>query len=296
MGSRSAAVLLALAVAGSTTVAGPIGHGGDQAEVLEAAPLADQLVGRPTKSAGFPYADRAQRAESRYGDRSPYLGGARILLRQGTSDSYTVCSAGMPVRGRDGTEYMLTAGHCAPSNRGQHTAATGYVSRGSSGPEVTVVATMGPVTASSFVRGSRTPHDDLALIRTSTSKGVWHGSSRRPTQIKRLAGFRAVKPGTMVCHGGASTGRSCSWRVERMDVTVRYGEGGGRYSYVGGLVMARRVGPAVLRDGDSGGPVYGWTSSGRAYGYGVVSGGSGADWLLFTPVARAVDRWGLRAS
>jgi len=262
---------------------------------LEVTPVPDRLVRRSSAPVRFPYADQARSAESRYGDRAPYLGGARILIREGGTNRYTVCTSGIPVRSRAGTEYMLTAGHCAPSGAGRRTAATGYLSPGQSGAEVTVVARMGPVTASTYVRGSKSPLDDLALIQADTANALWHGDSRHPIQSRRLSGERAAEPGTKVCHGGASSGRSCTWRVERTGVTVRYSEGGGRYTYVHGLVMARRLGSAVLREGDSGGPVYAWTPSGRVYAYGVVSGGAGNDWLLFTPIGRAVDRWDLQA-
>lgn len=294
MKCRPAALLLAVAIVLSTSLGAGVRESGAAPTPAAAQPLpARSLVGG--SSAAFPFADRAQRVESRYGDKAPFQGGARILLRKGRSGRYSVCSAGLPVRGRDGREYMLTAGHCAPAGGARYAASTGYVSRGVGGPQITVLAAMGRVTSSAYVEGSTKPQEDLALIRTNTVRRIWHGNARWPAQSVPLAGFGTVKPGMRVCHGGASSGRSCSWRVERLNVTVRYSERG-RRTFVRGLVMARRVGPALLRDGDSGGPVYGWSPSGRAYAYGVVSGGSGDDLLFFAPVNRAVARWGLRAS
>lgn len=179
------------------------------------------------------------------GEFKPFLGAGDAIYGSGSR-----CSLGFNVRS-GGTDYFLTAGHCAEE------VGTWYTNAGRT-------TRIGRTVKSSF------PGNDYALVRYDN------------TSLTQQGGYSVgdARVGQKVTRDGSTTGVH-SGRVEALDVSVRY-----RSGTVRGMIQT----DICAESGDSGGPLYagstalGITSGGSGD---CDSGGT----TFYQPVREAVDAY-----
>lgn len=179
--------------------------------------------------------DRMYRQASRVDDPAPHRAGAEIVntaLRSSCTAGFAVRrSAAIPVA-------VMTAGHCARglgdtfTNKGRQ--------------------------FGSIVQRERAPGSlDVALIGTSAAATVYIGN-RTSTATARVGGITEVFDGDNVCHSGAVTAENCTGVVSGTGLCITFEDG------VETCGLDRFVSPDNRRlsaKGDSGGPVYVYTTS-----------------------------------
>lgn len=178
------------------------------------------------------------------------------------------CSLGFNARRSDGTNYVLTAGHCVMET------GTYY---GVGGPIGDVV-------------GWQFPGRDSGLIRiTATAPQPTPWVTMRPQQGRvTIGGSVAASVGTSVCAAGIGVGWRCGTILAR-NGTVCYPQG-----CINGMIRVNVCGGP----GDSGGPLV--TAGGpgtRVQAQGVLSGASGTcstgGVSYFQPILPMLSQWGL---
>lgn len=173
---------------------------------------------------------------SRRDDWAPWSGGADQI------NGNSRCTTGFPVRNAANERFLLTAGHCGSNGneiRDGSGEFMGWFTADNDQHDLGLVATPGGVEPSMYVGGL----DSGAVVHVD--------------------GWDWVFPGEYLCQSGGSSARDiggpvCGLRVERFNTDA------------GDAVEARQVDGAVaVRGGDSGGPVYGPSSSGGVIAKGI---------------------------
>lgn len=226
-----------------------------QSHVLDA-------VGAISARSGIPVtlAERGPRAvlATRGDDRDPHWGGAVTESSVGTcTDSFSMYATGAPAR------FMLTAAHCTGFRDGQ-TVTNGVGER------------MG---ASDFIHElfDFGPSYDLGVIRLDagrSNRGLVYSNwtTSNPFSVKGLAS--GIPRGGTYCVSGAVSTPNCT--LVSLDQTVICGTPFpfGRCVYL--IEWLSNTGNTAYCHGDSGGPIYYWTSTG-IIAAGVVSVGYGTE-------------------
>lgn len=215
-------------------------------------------IGASKSSLGVPV--QTYRAEpmvllTRNNDSAPWWGGAAIANTNGRGN----CSSAFAVSDSGTGQWLLTAAHCGTP--------PDYMNDGA-GDRI------GQVTRENW------QHDVLlvsAAVRGTGQGRVLTGGPDANTNLP-VGGWDHARPGELYCQSGVTTARTigsqlCGLRVEP-DFTKRacgY-DSDNDWTCVSDLASARHVnGQTAVRPGDSGGPVYGISSSNRAIARGLVS-------------------------
>jgi streptogrisin D len=183
--------------------------------------------------------DRGARSDmSRYDDWAPWRGGNdNINYSQGTR-----CTGGFPVRNGANQRFLLTAGHCGSNGQAIYDSTGEYIGNfcnDNDGHDLGMVCPPGGVINQMYV-------GDL-----------------NSNAVMTVEGWDWVYPGEYLCQSGGSSARDiggpvCNLRVEKFNTDP------------GDEVEARQVnGQPAVRPGDSGGPVYSYSSSGNAIAKGI---------------------------
>lgn len=163
-----------------------------------------------------------------------------------------LCTAGFVARNRNGAPVMFTAGHCDVGDRVRaQSASAGLVPAGD-------------FVASSFV-GSDGEDPDIAVMKLT---GAMDLNPAVDAELPVGGSLPIVAEGMTLCKQGAATGRSCGPVIECSSSKVKF---------------AAKIAP-----GDSGGPVWGYTTSGAIFAVGITIRESSSDGY---PVAELIDPW-----
>jgi hypothetical protein len=199
-------------------------------------------------------------------------GGARIRTPKAAH-----CTSAFAVASRDPAQpkngSLITAAHCGP-NGGKYQTVT------SNGLNV-----LGQSSAGGYTPDVR---NDLDMAKIRLNAALWGGNSfyfggikteiRKPVSWFPGSSRGAYKPrkGDVLCFSGSYTGKHCNLRVASVNVpAIEYSGRCASCPPVNNLVRVEPVGSpnqVVVGKGDSGGPVV-FTSGGRYYAAGVISGG-----------------------
>ncbi|MFE4922288.1 S1 family peptidase [Streptomyces sp. NPDC056661] len=189
---------------------------------------------------------------SRDNDVSPYYGGGRTINFGPGGER---CSTGYAIEDADGLSGMFTAAHCGDANNKD------IIADGGGQP-------LGWDYMGKFAW--EIPERDIAIITTDSDPFVFTGS---PTSSsgRAVLGYITTWPGMYVCTSGATSGEHCGIKVTAAEVT----------QWVSGQKVMHLInaesptGGCAVAAGDSGGPVYSYTSGGQAVNaHGTISTGS----------------------
>ena len=222
----------------------------------------------------------AQAADARNADAKPFDGGSQIGVVQ-PGGAVEACTNGFPWKDAS-YNYMLTAGHCAPSGSTRvYTDASGQPLEGTipSGSRENWTSTVGTVA----MTGQTTVAGDFALITVSTVSAagvepyVFRGNAGGSTTKANVYGWNnnTPVPGDQLCTDGRQTGEMCGWVIYRANFDENYTKG--VTGWARHISSAQKQGPCLIV-GDSGSPLYTVNSSG-VYARGILSGlgGGGSD-------------------
>ncbi len=174
-----------------------------------------------------------------------------IMIRGGmgiTNVSAPPCTAGLAMKGVNGSRYIVTAGHCVADGIGNLWYLSGNL--------------IGPGIYHSF------PGNDYGALLVAYNSPV----TTHPTLIAygssgtRVLGTNNPVVGQYLCKSGNVTGVTCG-TVVALDVTVTYHTG----EVVSGLIETT----ACASGGDSGSPLFRDPGDRRLIGMGILSGGNG---------------------
>lgn len=200
---------------------------------------------------------------TRLDDSSPWFGGIRINKAGGT-----YCSTGFPVQ-RGGARYLSTAGHC--------------------GPIGTTFTNSGTTVGSTALISYSTNGIDTALISSSSVGARVYTSCPTCSTSQPVKGSRLPSAGSFVCFSGSVTGEECGVTVGEANRCVNFTN----VLDTCGLTRGTKFDPLriISQGGDSGGPVYSYSSGGiSAVGSIVGSCGTGCGWYL--PIGRTTGAFG----
>ena len=162
-----------------------------------------------------------------------------------------LCTAGFVARNQHGAPVMFTAGHCDVGQRVQ------------AGSASTGLVPAGDIVASAY-GGSVGEDPDIAVMKLA-------GSITLDPNVDADLPVGGTAPiianGMTLCKQGATTGRSCGPVIESSASKVKF---------------AARIAP-----GDSGGPVWGYTSTGSIFAVGITIRQSNDGY----PVAEMIEPW-----
>jgi len=162
-----------------------------------------------------------------------------------------LCTAGFVARNQRGAPVMFTAGHCDVGQRVQ-----------------AADSSVGLVPAGDFVAsaygGSDGEEPDIAVMKLT---GAMDLDPAVDAELPVGGSVPLIADGLTLCKQGAATGRSCGPVLESSPSKVKF---------------AARIAP-----GDSGGPVWGYTSSGAIFAVGITIRQSNDGY----PVAELIDPW-----
>lgn len=204
--------------------------------------VTEGVTGVDTKAVYAPIAVDATRGE----DYSPWWGGDGLRTPGGT-----ICSSGFGVTRSDGTPLLTTASHCGDGT--YHNWYNGAFVGSTSQQDMLDI-------------------DDVAGINTGNAVGnaVYEGPWNQSTDDARtVAGWGHNNVGDYVCQSAANSGTHCGIKITRTD-----------FSYTGPNGVRRKVadyavqvnpGEIAAVNGDSGGPVYAYTSNGKVLARGTIS-------------------------
>ncbi len=162
-----------------------------------------------------------------------------------------LCTAGFVARNQHGAPVMFTAGHCDVGQRVQaSTVPTGLVPAGD-------------IVASAY-GGDDGEAPDIAVMKLT---GTMNLDPNVDADLPVGGTAPIIATGMTLCKQGATTGRSCGRVIESSPSKVKF---------------AARIAP-----GDSGGPVWGYTSTGSIFAVGITIRQSNDGY----PVAEMIDPW-----
>jgi hypothetical protein len=205
---------------------------------------------------------------TRMDDSPGYWGGGRI----NNNDNNAFCTAGFPVL-RDGTEFMLTAGHC------------GRV--GGSWNNGNDVRFFGDGVDENIGH-------DLLLIRADTGPLIWDGPAGDGTFTKSIAASQFVFANEFLCASGSVSGAICNYKVgTNFQSTLCDFDAYNTFECYDDLVTAiQQDGRTAAMKGDSGGPVFSLTLDDRVIAKGTITGRGGST-LFFQDFATAKADFGI---
>lgn len=209
----------------------------------------------------------------RYADTPDFWGGA-VIKRPLPGGSNQVCSTGWAVKNSAGNKSMLTTRHCGPNQDWTTYSNNLFVGRSNSGHSGT-----------DSMRLTGAGYSNLSYV------GPWNSSSGRQNN-----GAADVALNSTICASGALSGEVCNGRVDQVNAFDSGGTGPGFWaSATQGLT-------GLAGQGDSGGPAYSYSATGRLILRGMIvsselqfsaacPGGDSNPWntgsprrLCFTPV------------
>src|SRR6266498_1121015 len=206
---------------------------GDGSRLILAAPLealstrTEALIAQSMPNVGVDYEvvfeQPLQPIFSRIDDSPPWWGGAVIINRTIGAG----CTSGFGVIA-NGSQAILTAGHCATANGQMFTDGAGE-----------------------FIGNAaqKTNHDQLIIPTTSVGNRIYVGP-RESSTSKLVTGWQACFIAELICQSGVTTAQAigselCGFRVDRFNLDSE------------SLVEAVQIdGQTGARPGDSGGPLY----------------------------------------
>jgi len=162
-----------------------------------------------------------------------------------------LCTAGFVARNQYGAPVMFTAGHCDVGQRVQASSIT------------TGLVPAGDIVASAY-GGAKGEDPDIAVMKLT---GTMNLNPDVDAELPVGGSAPIIANGMTLCKQGASTGRSCGPVIESSPSKVKF---------------AARIAP-----GDSGGPVWGYTSNGSIFAVGITIRQSTDGY----PVAELIDPW-----
>lgn len=162
-----------------------------------------------------------------------------------------LCTAGFVARNQHGAPVMFTAGHCDVGQRVQ------------AGSASTGLVPAGDIVASAY-GGSVGEDPDIAVMKLTGSINL---DPNVDADLPVGGTAPIIANGMTLCKQGATTGRSCGPVIESSPSKVKF---------------AARIAP-----GDSGGPVWGYTSTGSIFAVGITIRQSNDGY----PVAEMIDPW-----
>jgi streptogrisin D len=213
----------------------------DGSRVVVGMDLATGFSKQAVPDVGVPveFVDQGRKVEtSRVDDWAPWRGGADILNYAQSSR----CTSGFPVRNGANQRFLLTAGHCGSNGNEIRDGRGEY---------------LGNFTADNDTH-------DLGLVATpGGAVNQMYVGNLDSNAVMTVEGWDWVWPGEYLCQSGGTSARVvggpvCNLRVEKFNTDP------------GDAVEARQVnGQVAVRGGDSGGPVYSFSSSGNAIAKGI---------------------------
>jgi hypothetical protein len=271
--------LLALvAVAGATAGAAAI----DRSAAGPAAPSTTPTSTSPAASPSPTAAELVQLAATAEGigcvstrSCTPSHGGAFI------STSRNSCTAGLPVRTRGGTWYLLTAGHCVANARGATWRASGYVLGNGTRWQYAGLGTEG-----------RAGSTDIGIIRITANSRLWNARSRvlvvgaRKVSTQPIVRASDARVGTRVCVTAGRTGTTRCGTVVSATTALRYPSPGLAARTVQGLALVKGI---CVNPGDSGSPVF---TGSTVVGIAVARSASGC-YMWYSKVTTPLRQLGL---
>lgn len=210
-----------------------------------------------------------QHKTTRLDDTAPYWGGARIKnFNRGNS-----CTSGFAVW-QSGREYLLTAAHCFTPIDGVVTPTGRWIGN---------------------AEQERWDHD-VILVRADAAGRIYDGGVGSGEFSKAVSGWNWVNPYEWVCHSGSVTGALCGIQVSS-SFTYSYCDydSDGDWTCQYDLLIAwQKNGYLVVRDGDSGGPVFSLDGTTKVVAKGIISGKTWEDHgLIFQDFGTAWRDFGI---
>lgn len=218
---------------------------------------------------------KPQPTVGRWADNPPFYGGSRINAPAGgCTDAFSWYGGS--------TNYMLTAGHCAPSG-GSVSTIVAYMGTVTSGYHENWSTTYGTV----YLTGQSTYRGDMALVtvKNGSSAGRIYRGNSESTSSAPVRGMMSSssRAGDQFCTGGSSRksdgsagpGEICGWTVDVVGTSYEYASG----HWYRNVVRSKSKTGWCNRPGDSGAPVY-IVSSSVVYAKGILdaAGGGGSDY------------------
>lgn len=226
--------------------------------------------------------------DSRQDDNDTHVnGGSKFTLAIGGN-----CTTGF-AWGTASDNYMIAAGHCAPTNSPPDRFPSIGVPHGTSWTD-------GP--GSITPPGKTGKFGDIAriILYKKHTASIFIGGPNS-TSKRGVAGrwSRTSQKGDRYCTGGITTGQLCNWVVSAVSETLEMHHNGRKIGVLSPATVGKRDGTCT-RGGDSGGPVYTIRPDGFITGKGITSGGRNMDqssWFVscanyFTDLERVATLWG----
>lgn len=210
---------------------------------------------------------------SRDADYSPFFGGA--IINTGSEG----CTSGFPWHDAT-TNYMLTAGHCAPNG------ATSVRTTDANFNTIDWMATSNAIASGSgenwssgvgtvLLPGDSTYRGDIAIIRISSSKSIdpyiYSGPNTYNAASVHNMWTTVPVPGEQYCTGGSNTYALCGWGVSLVRINYFYAS---KNEWALNVTKGLKNFGTSGNGGDSGGPVYTVNGDGTIAAKGLISGGT----------------------
>lgn len=168
-----------------------------------------------------------------------------------------LCTAGFVARNQHGAPVMFTAGHCDVGQRVQ------------AGSAPTGLIPAGDIVASAY-GGDEGEAPDIAVMKLTGSLNL---DPNVDAELPVGGTAPIIANGMTLCKQGATTGRSCGSVIESSSSKVKF---------------AARIAP-----GDSGGPVWGYTSTGSIFAVGITIRQTTDGYAVAEMIDPWLQRWNL---
>ena len=218
----------------------------DGSGLVVSVPGTAALRGATVPDVGVPVtvaAEAALEQTSRDDDWAPWKGGATIV----NPDQGTACTSGFGVR-NGSAGYILTAAHCGQAGQRFQDARGEFI------------GTIGP----------RNQDHDVELVPTSSVDGYVYVGNPTDNLVGLVEGWGWTFVGEYLCQSGVTSSRELGRPVCNLKVLFYYAD---RED----LVEAEQTeGQTAARPGDSGGPIYSVSASGKLVAKGTTTRTAGA--------------------
>lgn len=168
-----------------------------------------------------------------------------------------LCTAGFVARNQHGAPVMFTAGHCDVGQRVQV------------GSSPTGLVSAGDIVASAY-GGDHGEAPDIAVMKLTGSVNL---DPNVDADLPVGGTAPIIANGMTLCKQGATTGRTCGPVIESSSSKVKF---------------AARIAP-----GDSGGPVWGYTTNGSIFAVGITIRQSVDGYTVAEMIDPWLQRWNL---
>jgi hypothetical protein len=218
----------------------------DGSGLIVSVPQATALRGTAVPKVGVPVTvagEAALEQVSRDDDWAPWKGGATIV----NTNQGTACTSGFGVR-NGSASYLLTAAHCGQAGHRFQDARGEFI------------GTVGP----------RNQDHDVELVPTASVDGYVYVGNPNDNLVALVEGWGWTFVGEYLCQSGVSSSRELGRPVCNLKVLYYYAD---RED----LVEAEQTeGQTAARPGDSGGPIYSVSATGKLVAKGTTTRVSGA--------------------